>query len=55
MKTEQDKKNEKVIPTEGKQSLKEQAINKKGNLSDGAQINQQVKQKKENHEPRDNA
>lgn len=40
---------------QNKQSLKEQAINIKGKASDGKEINPQVKQKQEKHQPRDNA
>ncbi|MEO6347187.1 MAG: hypothetical protein ABIO60_04675 [Aquaticitalea sp.] len=45
------KKNQK----EDKQSTKEQAINMKEKTSDGKEINPQVKQKQEKHQPRDNA
>ncbi len=38
-----------------KQSIEEQAINKKGQEVDGKEINQQVKQRKEQHQPRDTA
>lgn len=38
-----------------KQNKKEQAINKKGTPDDAAQINQQVQDKKKQHQPRDNA
>ncbi|WP_189702580.1 hypothetical protein [Subsaximicrobium wynnwilliamsii] len=38
-----------------KQGLKEQAINIKEKASDGKEINPQVKQKQEKHQPRDNA
>ena len=43
------------IPDPDKRSIKENAINKKGVPSDGAEINHQVKDKRENHQPRDNA
>lgn len=46
--------NEEHIPTD-KQEKKESAINKKGTPSDGAQINPQVQDKREKHQPRDNA
>ncbi len=42
------------IPKE-EQSKAEQAINKKGNESDGKEINHQVKDKREKHQPRDTA
>jgi hypothetical protein len=38
-----------------KQSIEEQAINKKGQEADGKEINHQVKQRKEQHQPRDTA
>lgn len=38
-----------------KQGLQDQAINKKGKASDGKEINHQVEQKREKHQPRDNA
>ena len=38
-----------------KQSIEEQAINKKEKESDGRELNQQVKQRKEQHQPRDTA
>lgn len=44
----------KHIPTD-KQNKKEVAINQKGIPSDGATINSQVQDKKEQHQPRDNA
>lgn len=43
---------EKKIPQE-KQSKKEQAINK--SATHGEKINHQVEDKRENHQPRDNA
>lgn len=47
--------NTKEDQKKNKQSLKEQAINKKGNLSDGKKINTQEEQQKDSHQPRDNA
>ncbi|MCK0124311.1 hypothetical protein MWU76_07845 [Gelidibacter sp. F2691] len=41
--------------SQDKQSLKNQAINSKEKASDGKEINPQVKQKQEKHQPRDNA
>lgn len=38
-----------------KQGKKEKAINIKEKASDGKEINPQVKQKQEKHQPRDNA
>lgn len=38
-----------------KQSKKDHAINEKGNVSDGNEINPQVEQRKDIHQPRDNA
>ncbi len=38
-----------------KKGMKENAINKKQNQSDGKEINPQEKQKQEKHQPRDNA
>ena len=38
-----------------KQSIEEQAINKKEKEADGREINHQVKQHKEQHQPRDTA
>lgn len=38
-----------------RQSKKEHAINIKEKASDGKEINPQVKQKQEKHQPRDNA
>lgn len=38
-----------------KQSIEEQAINKKEKEADGREINHQVKQRKEQHQPRDTA
>ena len=42
-----------AIPTE--QSKETNAINKKGNKADGREINHQVTDKREHHQPRDNA
>lgn len=36
-------------------SKKDSAINKKANEADGREINHQVKDKREHHQPRDNA
>ncbi len=36
-------------------TLQENAINKKSNEADGKEINHQVEQRKEQHQPRDNA
>ena len=36
-------------------SKKDSAINKKSNASDGREINEQVEQRREQHQPRDNA
>tara|TARA_R100001369_G_C3323373_1_gene169299 strand:- start:875 stop:1033 length:159 start_codon:yes stop_codon:yes gene_type:complete len=49
---EDDKKNN---SEKQKQSIEEQAINKKGQEADGKEINHQVKQRKEQHQPRDTA
>ncbi|WP_339700934.1 hypothetical protein [uncultured Marixanthomonas sp.] len=49
---ENDKKNN---SEKQKQSIEEQAINKKGQEADGKEINHQVKQRKEQHQPRDTA
>jgi len=38
-----------------KQSLKEQALNKKGTPADGVEVDPQTKQKGQIHQPRDNA
>ncbi len=38
-----------------KTSKKDNAINKKANEADGREINDQVKDKREQHQPRDNA
>lgn len=46
---------DKKIPDPDKQGLKEKAINIKEKESDGREINHQEKQKKEIHQPRDNA
>lgn len=48
---------DKKIPgqKEHKTSIKDSAINKKSNESNGREINDQVKDKKEQHQPRDNA
>lgn len=46
-----EKKENNVVPE--KQAKKEQAINK--SATQGQQINEQVKQKQEKHQPRDNA
>ena len=35
--------------------IEKSAIDKKANEADGAQINHQIKQRKEQHQPRDNA
>jgi len=35
--------------------IQDNAINKKGNESDGREINHQVQDKREKHQPRDNA
>ncbi|WP_452224381.1 hypothetical protein [Lacinutrix chionoecetis] len=43
------------IPKQNNQPEKEQAINKKGSQADGKEINHQVKDKREKHQPRDNA
>ncbi|UZO80873.1 hypothetical protein NBT05_18280 [Aquimarina sp. ERC-38] len=37
------------------QSIKDSAIDKKGNTADGQEINYQNKQRQEIHQPRDNA
>ncbi|SDB40975.1 hypothetical protein SAMN03097699_1171 [Flavobacteriaceae bacterium MAR_2010_188] len=49
--------NDKKIPGQDnkKKGIKENAINQKQNQSDGKEINEQVKQKQEKHQPRDNA
>ena len=36
-------------------SKKDSAIDKKANISDGQEINHQVEQRREQHQPRDNA
>lgn len=46
---------EKKIPGQSNQSEEEIAINKKGREADGKKINHQVEQKREQHQPRDNA
>ncbi|WP_432411351.1 hypothetical protein [Rasiella sp. SM2506] len=38
-----------------KTSMKDSAIDKKSNDADGRKINEQVKDKREQHQPRDNA
>lgn len=48
-------KNDKEDQRKDKQSKEDHAINEKGNVSDGKEINPQVEQRKENHQPRDNA
>lgn len=48
-----DTKKEGAIPNE--QGKEENAINKKGNAADGKKINHQVTDKREQHQPRDNA
>lgn len=48
-------KTNKETESQDKQSLKNQAINIKEKASDGKEINPQVKQKQEKHQPRDNA
>lgn len=53
MKTDE-KKQEELLKQE-KQGLKENAINIKEKKSDGKEINPQVKQKRERHQPRDKA
>jgi hypothetical protein len=45
--------NKGAVPNES--SLKDNAINKKGNKADGREINHQVTDKREQHQPRDNA
>lgn len=47
--------NKKENQKKDKQSLKEHAINKKGNLSDGEEIVPQVEQRRDIRQPRDNA
>lgn len=42
-------------PNEEQTSKKDSAINHKSNESDGREINHQVEQKREQHQPRDNA
>ncbi|WP_169514422.1 hypothetical protein [Gelidibacter mesophilus] len=49
------KKENQDIEKTDKQSLKDHAINKKGDVSDGNKINPQVEQRKDIHQPRDNA
>lgn len=48
-------KDSKKIPNQDNTNLKENAINKKSNPSDGVEINQQKQDKREKHQPRDNA
>lgn len=48
-----DTKKEGAIPNE--QGKEESAINKKGREADGREINHQVKDKREQHQPRDTA
>ncbi|WP_156133110.1 hypothetical protein [Lacinutrix sp. Hel_I_90] len=43
------------MPKQNKQDKQAQAINKKGVPTDGEEINHQIKDKKEVHQPRDNA
>lgn len=38
-----------------KTSIKDSAIDKKSNQADGHEINEKVKDKREQHQPRDNA
>jgi len=47
---------DKKIPgQEESTSKKDSAINKKANEADGREINHQVEQRREQHQPRDNA
>ena len=48
-----DKKNNTPKPEKKKQRKKEEAINQKA--TDGEEVNDQVKKKREKHQPRDNA
>lgn len=48
-------KNDKENQQKDKQSKKDHAINEKGDVSDGNKINPQVEQRKDIHQPRDNA
>lgn len=50
-----DDKKQKELLNQEKQGLKENAINIKQNESDGKEINPQVKQKRDIHQPRNNA
>ncbi|WP_164678836.1 hypothetical protein [Rasiella rasia] len=52
MNTDKDK-----IPNQEKNntSVKDSAIDEKANVADGREINHQVKDKREKHQPRDNA
>ena len=43
------------ISNQDNQSKKDQAINKKGTPDDAREINHQVMDKREQHQPRDNA
>ena len=46
---------EKIPGQEESTSKKDSAINKKANKADGKEINHQVEQRREQHQPRDNA
>ncbi|WP_190246224.1 hypothetical protein [Gelidibacter gilvus] len=47
--------NDKEDQKKDKQSKKDHAINEKGDISDGNEINPQVEKRKDTHQPRDNA